>query len=498
MEKKYVIAFDEGTTGCRTILFDKRGNEVKSCYKEFTQFFPRPGWVEHDPVEIWDSQLQTLAEVMKGIEPEAIASIGITNQRETCVVWETQTGRPVMNALVWQDKRTSNRCEELKKSGLSDYVKKTTGLIIDSYFSGTKIRWILENTPNGIERAKKGELKAGTIDSWLIWNLTGGRNHVADYCNASRTLLFNINTLDWDERMLSEIGVPRECLPKPCPSSSIMGMTDESIFDGVSIPIGGSCGDQQSALFGQACFEKGMVKATYGTGGTLVMNLGEKPILSDNGMLTSVAWGLDGKVNYSLEGLLYVVGAAVQWLRDGLQLIDNSEQSDELASSVEDTGGVYVVPAFTGMSAPYWDQFARGTIVGITRGTTKAHLVRATCESMAYQIKDVVECMKLDSGIDIPEIKVDGGACKNNFVMQFQSDILNIPILRPKVIETTARGAAYLAGLSSGFWKDTKELSDSFELDRRFEPSMDEAKREKLYSTWKRAVKRSLAWEKDE
>lgn len=498
MEKKYVIAFDEGTTGCRTILFDKSGNEVKSAYKEFTQIFPKPGWVEHDPMEIWNTQMQTMTQVMKGIDPETIASIGITNQRETCVVWEADTGKPVMNALVWQDKRTSKRCEQLKASGLSDYVRQNTGLIIDSYFSGTKMRWILENTPNGIERAKKGELITGTIDSWLIWNLSGGKSHVIDYCNASRTLLFNIKTLDWDEKMLGEIGVPREMLPEPCPSSGIMGMTDESIFGGVSVPIGGSCGDQQSALFGQACFEKGMVKATYGTGGTLVMNLGEKPILSDNGMLTSVAWGLDGKVNYSLEGLLYVVGAAVQWLRDGLQIIDSSAQSEEYAKSVEDTGGVYIVPAFTGMSAPYWDQFARGTIVGITRGTTRAHLVRATCESMAYQIRDVVECMKLDSGIDISEIKVDGGACKNDFLMQFQTDILNTPILRPKVIETTARGAAYLAGLSSGFWKDTKELVNSFELDRRFEPCMEEKRREKLCSTWKRAVERSLAWEIEE
>ena len=495
MDKKFVLAFDEGTTGCRTILFDKSGNVYKSAYREFTQFFPKPGHVEHDAVEIWEAQKKTMRDVMKGVDPNLVASIGITNQRETCVVWEAQSGKPVMNALVWQDKRTSNRCEELKQSGLSDYVRENTGLIIDSYFSGTKIKWILDHTPNGMERARKGELKTGTIDSWLIWNLTDGKTHVIDYCNASRTLLFNIKTLEWDERMLREIGVPREILPEPRPSSSIMGMTDEAIFEGVSIPIGGACGDQQAALFGQACFEKGMVKATYGTGGTLVMNLGEEPIVSENGMLTSVAWGLNGKVNYSLEGLLYVVGAAVQWLRDGLQIIDSSKESETYAMSVQDTGGVYVVPAFTGMAAPYWDQFARGTIVGITRGTSRAHIVRATCESMAYQIRDVVECMKLDSGLDILDIKVDGGACKNNFVMQFLADILNTPILRPKVVETTARGAAFLAGLSTGFWKDTNELVNSFELSRAFAPDMAEEKREKLYGTWKRAVKRSLAWE---
>jgi glycerol kinase len=498
MDKQFVMAFDEGTTGCRTILFDKGGNVYKSSYREFTQIFPKPGWVEHDPMEIWEAQMQTMRDVMKGVDPQTIATIGITNQRETCVVWEADSGKPVNNALVWQDKRTSGRCEELKKSGLNEYVRENTGLIIDSYFSGTKIKWILDNIPNGMKRAKKGELRAGTIDSWLIWNLTCGKSHVIDYCNASRTLLFNIKCLEWDERMLSEIGVPREILPTPMPSASILGMTDESIFEGVSIPIGGACGDQQAALFGQACFEKGMVKATYGTGGTLVMNLGEKPIVSDNGMLTSVAWGLDGKVNYSLEGLLYVVGAAVQWLRDGLQIIDSAEQSEQLAQSVSDTGGVYVVPAFVGMAAPYWDQFARGTIVGITRGTTRAHIVRATCESMAYQIRDVVDCMKLDSGIDITQIKVDGGACKNNFLMQFQADILDTPILRPKVVETTARGAAFLAGLSTGFWKDTKELVSSFELDREFVPNMQEQTRSKLYGQWKRAVERSLSWEEHE
>lgn len=496
MEKKYVIAFDEGTTGCRTILFDKTGNVVKSSYKEFRQIFPKPGWVEHDPMEIWNKQLQTLKEVMSGINPDAVAGIGITNQRETCVVWDAQSGKPVMNALVWQDKRTSERCEELKKQGLEDYVRENTGLIIDSYFSGTKIRWILDNIPDGLTRARKGELKCGTIDSWLIWNLTGGKSHVIDYCNASRTLLFNINKIEWDEVMLREIGVPREILPKPVPSSSFMGMTSDEIFEGKSIPIAGAIGDQQGALFGQACFEQGMVKATYGTGGTLAMNIGEKPILSKNGMLTSVAWGLNGKINYSMEGLLYVCGAAVQWLRDGLKIIENSAQSEEYALRVEDTGGVYIVPAFVGMSAPYWDQFARGTIVGITRGTQREHLVRATLESIAYQIRDVVDCMKKDTDLEISEIKVDGGACMNNFLMQFQSDILNSSVLRPKVVETTSRGAAFLAGLETGFWKDTKDLVNSFELDRRFDPIMDDEKRDNLYSGWKRAVDRSLGWVK--
>ncbi len=494
MTKKYILAFDEGTTGTRTILFDQGGNVVKSAYKEFAQIFPKPGWVEHDAEVIWNTQMETLADVMKGVDPSLVAGIGITNQRETCVVWDAATGKPVYNALVWQDKRTSTVCEELKARGLNDYVQQNTGLIIDSYFSGTKIRWILDHTPNGFERARKGELKCGTIDSWLIWNLTGGKAHVVDYCNASRTLLFNIHKLDWDEKMLSEIGVPREILPKPMPSSSIMGMTDEKML-GASIPVGGSIGDQQGALFGQACFEPGMVKATYGTGGSLVVNLGQKPIVSKNGMLTSVGWGLDGKVYYSLEGLLYVVGAAVQWLRDGLKVIATSPESEDYARQVEDTAGVYFVPAFTGMSAPYWDQFARGTIIGITRGTDRAHIIRAALESMAYQIRDVVECMHKDSGLNISEIKVDGGACKNDFVMQFQADLLGIPVLRPKVVEATARGAAFLAGLSTGFWKSTSELQNSFELDKRFEPAMEKDQREALYDGWKRAVQRSLSWE---
>jgi glycerol kinase len=494
MTKKYILAFDEGTTGTRTILFDQGGNVVKSAYKEFAQIFPKPGWVEHDAEVIWQTQMETLADVMKGIDPALIAGIGITNQRETCVVWDAATGKPVYNALVWQDKRTSKVCEELKSRGLTEYVQQNTGLIIDSYFSGTKIRWILDHTEGGFERAQRGELKCGTIDSWLIWNLTGGKAHVVDYCNASRTLLFNIHTLDWDEKMLSEIGVPREMLPTPMPSSSIMGMTDEKIL-GVRIPVGGSIGDQQGALFGQACFEPGMVKATYGTGGSLVVNLGQKPIVSQNGMLTSVGWGLDGKVYYSLEGLLYVVGAAVQWLRDGLKVIATSPESEDYARQVEDTAGVYFVPAFTGMSAPYWDQFARGTIIGITRGTDRAHIIRAALESMAYQIRDVVECMQKDSGLAISEIKVDGGACKNDFVMKFQADLLGIPVLRPKVVEATARGAAFLAGLSTGFWKSTAELQNSFELDKRFEPTMGVKQRDALYDGWKRAVQRSLGWE---
>ena len=498
MEKKYVLAFDEGTTGCRTILFDKSGSVVKSEYKEFTQHFPKPGWVEHDAVEIWETQIATLKIVMKGIDPESIDSIGITNQRETCVVWEADTGKPVMNALVWQDKRTSKTCLDLKAKGLEDYVKENTGLIIDSYFSGTKIKWILDHTLNGIERAKKGELKCGTIDSWLIWNLTAGKSHVIDYCNASRTLLFNIKNVEWDEKMLNEIGVPREILPKPLPSCGLFGMTDESILEGTSIPISGAVGDQQAALFGQACFDPGMVKATYGTGGTLVMNIGEKPIVSNNGMLTSICWGIDNKIFYSLEGLLFVVGAAVQWLRDGIKIIENSSQSEEIALMVQDTGDVYFVPAFVGMAAPYWDQFARGTIVGITRGTKREHIVRATLESMAYQIRDVVECMENDSGIKILDIKVDGGACKNDFVMQFQSDLLNIPVLRPKVVETTARGAAFLAGLATGFWKDKKDVLNSFELDKKFMPSMDKQRRNELYDRWKSAVQRSLNWETKE
>lgn len=480
MSKQYVMAFDAGTTGCRSILFDHGGNMITTAYQEFPQIYPRPGWVEHNPIDIWNTQMSTAksAFAQAGIEPSQVSAIGITNQRETTMVWERSTGKPVMNAIVWQDRRTASICEELNERGLSSYIEENTGLLIDAYFSGTKIKWILDNVEGARARAQAGELLFGTVDTWLIWNLTGGRVHVIDYSNASRTLLFNIKTVSWDERMLKELDIPARMLPTPMPSSHVYGMTDESIFFGGSIPVAGAVGDQQGALFGQACFAEGLVKATYGTGGSLMMNTGFSPKFSKTGLLTTVAWGIDGKVEYALEGLLYVVGASVQWLRDELRIVGSSAETDYFASQVADTGGVYFVPAFVGLSAPYWDQYAR-----------------ATLESMAYQIKDVIECMQQDSGIANTGLKVDGGACRNNFLMQFQADILGVEVLRPKVVDTTARGAAFLAGLATGFWRDRKELLDTFELDRKFEPNIAPEQRQKLYKGWKKAVVRVQDWE---
>ncbi|MGO3792203.1 MAG: glycerol kinase GlpK [Enterococcus gilvus] len=488
--QKYMMAFDAGTTGCRTIIFDKAGKEISSAYQEFSQIYPQPGWVEHDPQEIWNAQYGTALRALNqaNIVPEQIEGIGITNQRETCVVWDKMTGKPIMNALVWQDRRTADVCEELKAQGHEEYIKENTGLIIDAYFSGTKISWILDNVEGARERAEKGELLCGTIDSWLIWNLSEGAVHVIDYSNASRTQLFNIKEIKWDDHLLEIINVPKQILPQALPSSSVYGVTGKNIFNGAEIKIAASVGDQQGALFGQACFDAGMVKATYGTGGSLIMNTGEKRIESKTGLLTTIAWGLDGKVEYALEGLLYVVGASVQWLRDEMHLVYNSCDTEYLAGKVPDTHGTYFVPAFTGLSAPYWDQNARGAIIGLTRGVNRNHIIRATLESMAYQIKDVVNCMEDDSGIKNVALKVDGGACKNNFVMQFQADLLDIPVMRPKVVETTARGAAFLAGLAVGFWKNKEELLDTFELDAEFVPQMAEEKREKLYDGWKKAV----------
>lgn len=490
MGKKYVMAFDAGTTGCRSIIFDREGNEISSAYQEFTQYYPKPGWVEHDALEIWNAQHGTAqrAITMADIDPSEIAAIGITNQRETSVIWEKSTGKPIMNAIVWQDRRTSATCEELKAAGMEGYIKENTGLIIDAYFSGTKVKWMLDNVPGAREKAENGELLFGTIDSWLIWNLSGGNVHVIDYSNASRTLLFNIKTISWDETLLKAMDVPAAILPQARPSSEVYGETAAGVFFGHSIPIAGAVGDQQGALFGQACFEAGMVKATYGTGGSLIMNTGYKPIQSRNGLLTTIAWGLDGKVEYALEGLLYVVGSSVQWLRDELHIIEDAGDSEHFARKVSDTNGVYFVPAFTGLSAPYWDQYARGAIIGLTRGANRNHIIRATLESMAYQIKDVILCMENDAGIKNTQLQVDGGACKNNFMLQFQSDILDIPVLRPQVVETTARGAAFLAGLAVGFWKDKEELLHSFKLDRRFEPAITEEKRAELYQGWKAAV----------
>lgn len=488
--QKYMMAFDAGTTGCRTIIFDKSGKEISSAYQEFSQIYPQPGWVEHDPQEIWNAQYGTALRALNqaNIVPEQIEGIGITNQRETCVVWDKMTGKPIMNALVWQDRRTADICEELKAQGHEEYIKENTGLIVDAYFSGTKIAWILDNVEGARERAEKGELLCGTIDSWLIWNLSEGAVHVIDYSNASRTQLLNIKEIKWDDHLLEIINVPKQILPQAMPSSSVYGVTGKNIFNGAEIKIAASVGDQQGALFGQACFDAGMVKATYGTGGSLIMNTGEKSIKSKNGLLTTIAWGLDGQVEYALEGLLYVVGASVQWLRDEMHLVYDSCDTEYLAGKVEDTHGAYFIPAFTGLSAPYWDQNARGAIIGLTRGVNRNHIIRATLESMAYQIKDVVKCMESDSGIKNVALKVDGGACKNNFVMQFQADLLDIPVMRPKVVETTARGAAFLAGLAVGFWKNKEELLDTFELDAEFLPQMTEETREKLYDGWKKAV----------
>ena len=495
MAKKYILALDQGTTSSRAILFDHGGNIVSVSTKEFEQIFPKLGWVEHDPMEIWGSQIGVAQETIQkaGIEPEEIAAIGITNQRETTIIWDKKTGKPVYNAIVWQCRRTAAICDAIKASGFDKKITEKTGLILDAYFSGTKIKWIMDNVEGVRERAENGELLFGNVDSWLIWNLTGGKVHVTDYSNASRTMLFNIHELKWDKEILDELGIPECMLPTPLPSSHVYGMTNKELF-GVEIPIAGAAGDQQSALFGQACYKPGMAKNTYGTGCFMLMNTGEKAVPSHNGLLTTIAWGIDNKVEYALEGSIFVAGAAIQWLRDELRIINNSPESEDYASRVDDTAGVYVVPAFVGLGAPYWDMYARGTIVGITRGAKREHLIRATLESLAYQTRDVLEAMQEDSGINLAALKVDGGACANNFLMQFQSDILGVPVERPKIIETTALGASYLAGLATGFWKDRSEISTNWNMDRKFVPDMEEKKKEKLYKGWKKAVGRSLNW----
>ncbi|TFZ41148.1 glycerol kinase GlpK [Soehngenia longivitae] len=497
--KNYVMAFDQGTTSCRAILFDKDGKIVGVSQQEFAQIYPKPGWVEHDAMEIWGTQSGVARQVLEvnGIRPDEIAAIGITNQRETTVVWDKNTGRPVYNAIVWQCRRTADICEELKAKGYEDLVREKTGLVIDAYFSGTKIKWILDNVEGAREKAERGDLLFGTMDTWLIWNLTRGKVHVTDYTNASRTMIFNINTLEWDDELLEILNIPKSMLPEVRPSSEIYGTTDERTFGGANIPIAGDAGDQQAALFGQACFEEGMAKNTYGTGCFLLMNTGEKPVKSDNGLLTTIAWGIDGKVNYALEGSIFIAGAAIQWLRDELKLIYDSPQSEYYAKLVPDTNGVYVVPAFTGLGAPHWDMYARGAILGLTRGVKREHIVRATLESIAYQTKDVIRAMEEDSKIKLNRLKVDGGASANDFLMQFQADILGVPVDRPKVSETTAQGAAYLAGLAVGFWKDKKEIEDKWELDKTFEVNMESEKRQKLYSKWLKAVERSKDWERD-
>ena len=492
---KYVMALDAGTTSSRCILFNKKGEMVSVAQKEFTQHFPKPGWVEHDANEIWSTQIGVAVEaVMKaGATAADIAAIGITNQRETTVVWDKNTGEPVCNAIVWQCRRTSEYCDTLKAKGLVETFRQKTGLVVDAYFSGTKLKWILDNVPGARERAEKGELLFGTVETWLIWKLTKGRVHVTDYSNASRTMLFNINTLEWDEEILAELNIPKCMLPELKPSSCIYGETDPQFFGG-PVAIGGAAGDQQAALFGQTCFEPGEAKNTYGTGCFMLMNTGEKPVFSQNGLVTTIAWGLDGKVEYALEGSFFVAGAAIQWLRDELRILEKASDSEALAQQVEDTNGCYVVPAFTGLGAPHWDQYARGAIVGLTRGVNRNHIIRATLDSLCYQTNDVLKAMEADSGIKLAALKVDGGACANNYLMQTQSDIIGAPVKRPCCVETTAMGAAYLAGLAVGYWKDKDEVRTNWAIDKTFEPQIDEVKRAEMTAGWDKAVKRSYGW----
>ncbi|MFG6120983.1 glycerol kinase GlpK [Thalassobacillus sp. B23F22_16] len=490
MEKKYILSIDQGTTSSRAILFDEAGTIVGTGQKEFEQFFPKPGWVEHDANEIWTSVLACIADVLRktDIEPSQVAGIGITNQRETTVVWDKNTGKPVYKAIVWQSRQTEGICKDLREQGHNDLFRDKTGLLLDPYFSGTKVKWILDNVEGAREKADNGDLLFGTIDSWLVYKLTGGKVHITDYSNASRTLMFNIYDLKWDDELLDILGVPKSMLPEVKQSSEVYGNTVDYHFFGHEVPIAGIAGDQQAALFGQACFEKGMAKNTYGTGCFMLMNTGEKGVKSEHGLLTTLAWGLDGKVEYALEGSIFVAGSAIQWLRDGLKLINSAPETENLATSVDSTDGVYLVPAFVGLGTPYWDSDARGAVFGLTRGTSKEHFVRATLESLAYQTKDVLDAMIADSELDLKKLRVDGGAVKNNFLMQFQSDILGVPVERPVVQETTALGSAYLAGIAVGYWKDKNEIKQQWKNDRTFEGEMEEIKQEELYNGWKKAV----------
>ena len=496
---KYVMALDSGTTSNRCILFNEKGEMCSVAQKEFTQYFPQPGWVEHDAEEIWSTQLEVAQKAMANVGATAadIAAIGITNQRETTIVWNKETGEPISHAIVWQCRRTSEYCDSLKDKGLTDTFRSKTGLVIDAYFSGTKLRWLLENVPGAREKAEKGELLFGTVETWLIWKLTKGAVHVTDYSNASRTMLFNINTLDWDDEILKELNIPRCMLPEAKPSSCVYGNADPSFFGG-PIPIAGAAGDQQSALFGQTCFNPGEAKNTYGTGCFLLMNTGEKPVFSKNGLVTTIAWGLDGKVNYALEGSIFVAGAAIQWLRDEMRFVDSAPDSEYMAKKVKDTNGCYVVPAFTGLGAPHWDQYARGTVVGITRGVNKYHIIRATLESLAYQVNDVLTAMRADSGLALEALKVDGGASANNLLMQMQSDISNAPVNRPVCVETTAMGAAYLAGLAVGYWSSKEDVIKNWAIDRTFEPELGEEERQAKIKGWNKAVKCSYGWAKED
>ena len=494
---KYIMALDAGTTSNRCILFNEQGEMCSVAQKEFTQYFPQPGWVEHDANEIWSTQIEVAQRAMANIGATAdIAAIGITNQRETTIVWDRKTGEPVCHAIVWQCRRTSAYCDELKEKGLVEEFRSKTGLVIDAYFSGTKLRWILENVPGVRARAERGELLFGTVETWLIWKLTGGKAHVTDYSNASRTMLFNINTLRWDDEILAELDIPKCMLPEVRPSSCIYGEALAQFF-GAPIPIAGAAGDQQAALFGQTCFQPGEAKNTYGTGCFMLMNTGDKPVFSENGLVTTIAWGLNGQVTYALEGSIFVAGAAIQWLRDEMRLIDSSPDSEYMATKVPDTNGCYVVPAFTGLGAPHWDQYARGIIVGLTRGVNKYHIIRATLDSLCYQTNDVLRAMEADSGIRLAALKVDGGACANNYLMQTQADIINAPVQRPRCVETTAMGAAYLAGLAVGYWMSKEDVVQNWAIDRTFAPNIGAEEREKRIHGWNKALKCAYGWAKD-
>ena len=501
--KKYVIALDQGTTSSRAIIFDKETNIISTAQREFTQLYPEPGWVEHNPMEIWATQRSVLTEVIarSGISLKDVAAIGITNQRETTIVWDKKTGEPVYNAIVWQCRRTADICEKLKEKGLEEYIKENTGLILDAYFSGTKLKWILDNVKGARERAEKGELLFGTVDTWLVWKLTAGKVHVTDYTNASRTMLFNIKELKWDKKILKELDIPENMLPEVRNSSEVYGYTKMGLTmgeeSGTDIPIAGMAGDQQAALFGQACFNSGDTKNTYGTGCFMLMNTGERCIKSSNGLLTTIAIGIDNKIEYALEGSVFIAGAAIQWLRDEMKFFSDAADTEYFATKIENNGGVYLVPAFVGLGSPYWDMYARGTIVGLTRGSNRNHIIRAALEAIAYQSKDLIEAMKEDSGLSFSTLKVDGGAVRNNFLMQFQADILNTDVLRLEITETTALGAAYLAGLAVGFWKDKENIVKNWKLNRKFTPNLSEELRNKYFKGWKKAVEKAKKWEEE-
>ena len=495
MSRQFIISLDQGTTSSRALLVDQQGTIQAMVQKEFKQIFPKSGWVEHDPKEIFSSQMEVLQELLnkEKVKPEEIMGIGITNQRETTVVWDKNTGEPIYNAIVWQDKRTADICEHLKKIGLTEHVKKTTGLVIDSYFSGTKVKWILDHVDGAKKKAEAGELLMGTIDTWLVWNMTKDHTHCTDYTNASRTMIYDIVNLKWDEKMLKALSIPESMLPEVKPSAAHFG---DFIYKDTKIPIAGIAGDQQAALFGQACFKKGSAKNTYGTGCFMLMNTGEEPQFSKNGLLTTIAYGLNGKVNYALEGSIFIAGAAIQWLRDGLELIEDAAETEDLANSIEGENPVYVVPAFAGLGAPYWDMYARGAIFGLTRDTGKAHIAKATLEALAYQTKDILKAMEDDSGIQLKNLRVDGGACANNHLMQFQADILDSEVHRPEIIESTAMGAAFLAGIQVGFWKQS-DIDENRPINRVFKPTFDRVKRKRLYKKWQKAVERSKGWEEE-